>query len=75
MSSGKVLNRSKSSNAVVGTGGSVFEGDAESSPGGRADRGGGGGRQEKHYDGQLLKRGGYCSKHNLRDRDQSLTFL
>ena len=46
MYGGKAEARAKSSNAVVVTRGSVFGGDADSVPGGGADRGGGGDRED-----------------------------
>ena len=43
MSGGEADSRAKSGNVVVVTGGSGSGGDADGIPGGRADRGGGGG--------------------------------
>ena len=68
MSGGKAEARSRSNNAVVVTGGSGFGGAADEGPGGGADRGGGGDRQDGKCDRQLIKWGGYCSKHDLRYR-------
>ena len=65
---GEAEARAKSGNAVVGTGGSGFGGDADGGPGDRLDGGGGRDIHNRNYDGQLIKWGGYCSKHNLRDR-------
>ena len=42
--------------------------DAEGGPGGGADRGGGGEKRDRDNEGRLNKRGGYYSKHSLRDR-------
>ena len=47
--------RSKSGNVVVGTGGSVFVGDADGGPGGGLGGGGGGDVRDGYYDGRLLK--------------------
>ena len=68
MAGGKEYARANSDNAVVVTGGSRFGGGADGGPGGGADRGGGGDGQDEKCDVQLIKWGGYCSKHNLRDR-------
>ena len=46
MSGSEAVASAKSSNAVVVTRGSVFGGDADSVPGGGADRGGGGDRED-----------------------------
>ena len=67
MSGGKAEARAKSKNTVVGTGWYIFGWDADGGPGGGADRGGGGDEQYGNCDGQLIKWGGYCNKHNLRD--------
>ena len=56
MSGGEAEARAKSGNVVVGTEGSGSGGDADGGPGGRADRGGGYGRDgERDYDGRLVK--------------------
>ena len=69
MSGGETESRGKGGNAVVvGTGGFGFVGDADSGPGGGADKGVKGEGWEGDYDGRLVKWVGYCSNHNLRDR-------
>ena len=68
MSGSKLEAWAKGFNAVVVTGGSGFGGDADSGSGGGADVRGGGYGWDGDCDGQLVKWGGYCSKHNLRER-------
>ena len=68
MSGGKEEARTKSDNVVVVTGGYILERDVNGGPGGRSDKGGRRYRRNRNCDGQLIKWGGYCSKHNLRDR-------
>ena len=60
--------RAKSENVVVGTGGSEFGVDSDGGPVGGAYGGGGRDGRGGNCDGRLIKWGGYCSKHNLRDR-------
>ena len=66
MYGGKAEARSKSVNAVVVIGRSVFKGDVDVGPGGGADGVGGGDGRDRDCDGRLVKRGGYCSKNNIR---------
>ena len=68
MSGGKAEARSKSDDAVVGTGGYGFEGGVDSGPGGGAGGAGGGNGRYRNCNRQLIKWVGYCSKHNLRYR-------
>ena len=68
MSGSKTEARDKGGNAVMGTGGFGFGGDADGGLGGGADGGCRGEGQDGDYDGQLVKWGGYCSNHNLMDR-------
>ena len=68
MSCSKAEARDKSDNAVMGTGGYVFGGDADSGPGKGADVGGGRDGRYGNCNGKLIKWGGYCSKHKLRDK-------
>ena len=68
VSSSKMDARGKGGNAVVVTGGFGFGGDADSGPGGGADGGVRGEGREGDYDGRLVKLGGYCRKHNFRER-------
>ena len=49
--------RAKGGNAVVGTGGYVFGGDADGVPGGGSDGGGRGYGKDGDYDGRLVKWG------------------
>ena len=58
----------KGGNAVVVTGGFGFGGDADGGLGGGVYRWGRGEGQYGDYDGRLVKQGGYCSNHNLRER-------
>ena len=67
MSGGKAESRAKGDNAVVGTVGYVFVGNADGGLGGVADVGEGGDRWDGDCNGLLVNWGGYCSKHNLRD--------
>ena len=67
MSVSKEEARAKGGNAVVGTGGFGFGRDLGGGPEGGEDGGGGGYRQDKFCNGRLVKWGGYCSNHNLRD--------
>ena len=53
---------------MVETLGIGFGGDTEGGPGGGADGGGGGYRRYGYGYGQLVKWGGYCRNHKLRDR-------
>ena len=53
---------------MVGTGWFGFGGDADSGPGGGADGGVIGEGRYGDYYGQVVKWGGYCSNHKLRDR-------
>ena len=55
MSGAKAESRSKSGNAVVGTGESLFGGDADGDPEGGADGGGGGNGRDRDCDRQLVK--------------------
>ena len=68
MSGGKAEARAKSDNVVGGTGGSRFGGVSDSGLVGGAYRGRGRDGRDRNCDGQLIKWGGYYSKHNLRDR-------
>ena len=68
VSGGESEARSKSENAVMRIGGSGFGGDLDGGLGGRADGGGRGDGRDGNCNRQLIKWGGYCSKHNLRDR-------
>ena len=67
MSGGEAEAGGKGGNAMVVTRGFGFVGDADSRPGGGADRGVG----EDGWDGdcnrQLVNWGGYCSNHNLKE--------
>ena len=67
MSGGKSEARPKSENGVVGTGGSGFGGGGDGIPVVGEDRGGGRDGWDRNCNGRLIKWGGYCSKHNLRD--------
>ena len=68
MPGGKAEARATGRNVVVVTGGSGFGGDADGGSGGGADVRGGGDGWDGDCVGQLVKWGGYCSKHNLRER-------
>ena len=68
MSGDKTKARGNGGNAVVVTGVLVFVGDADSGLGGGADGGVRGVVRDGDYDGRLIKLGGYCSNHNLRER-------
>ena len=68
VSSSKAEARAKGGNAVVGTVGSIFGGDADGGPVGGADGGVGGYVQDRDCYKRLFIWGGYCSKHNLRYR-------
>ena len=68
MSGVKKEARDKVENTVVVTGGFGFGGDLDGGLEGTADGGGRGEVWDGDYDGQTIKWGLYCSKHNLRDR-------
>ena len=68
MSGVKKETRDKVENTVVVTGGFGFGGDADGGPGGGAYGGGRGEGRDRNCNGRLVKWGGYCSNHNLRDR-------
>ena len=71
MSGGEEEAKAKGGNEMVGTGGFGFGRDTDSGLGGGSDGGVGGDRRDGDgdVDGRLVKWGGYCSNHNLRDRD------
>ena len=68
MSGGKLETRAKGGNALGGAGGFGFGRDADNGPVGRAYGGGGGDGRYRNYGGRLVKWGGYCRNHKLRDR-------
>ena len=67
MSGGEAEARAKSDNVVVGIGGSGCGGYVDGVPGGISDGGGGRDGQDRNCNGQLIKSGGFCGKHNLTD--------